>query len=305
MLHTACSAAASLPVVGNKHVQSTPAPASTSQVYNFGVVVARLPEPGALAVPTTPAAAAPASAGAKGEGKGGGKGAGGKAGAGKGKGGGAGSAAAAEPAAAAASGAAETAAVKAPAAPAAPAAPEEPAARANLKFTNPGKVPCTVKFSIQPRDGAAAGQRFPIEVQPAAVTIPPSESRWVRLGWALLVGAAIWTFESLARPAVHSQTWGVNKSSPHQLCSPFLARQTPRRYITLHFTPCAIASYSATFHADVEAGADPRTRGFACELRGEGSLPSLTLQVRGAWLAFSMGFVGAARSEPRPGCSLE
>jgi len=49
--------------------------------------------------------------------------------------------------------------------------------------------------------------------------------------------------------------------------------------VTLHFTPRAIQAYSATFTAEVEAGSDPRTRAFSCELKGEGSLPSLTMQV--------------------------
>lgn len=51
------------------------------------------------------------------------------------------------------------------------------------------------------------------------------------------------------------------------------------RYVALHFTPRAIQAYSAMLVAEVDGGADPRTRVFSCELRGEGSLPSLTLQV--------------------------
>jgi hydrocephalus-inducing protein len=49
--------------------------------------------------------------------------------------------------------------------------------------------------------------------------------------------------------------------------------------VALHFSPRAIQAYSATFTAEVEGGADPQTRAFTCELRGEGSLPSLTMQV--------------------------
>jgi hypothetical protein len=84
----------------------------------------------------------------------------------------------------------------------------------------------------------------------------------------------------------------------HHVCTPDLVicrisrsvtsrHQTPRviRCVTLHFTPRAIQAYSATFAAEVEAGTDPRTRAFTCELRGEGSLPSLTLQVRSGALA--------------------
>lgn len=37
---------------------------------------------------------------------------------------------------------------------------DDPAAvKANLKFINPKKVPCTVNFSIQPHSGAVAGER--------------------------------------------------------------------------------------------------------------------------------------------------
>lgn len=50
--------------------------------------------------------------------------------------------------------------------------------------------------------------------------------------------------------------------------------------MTLHFTPRAIQAYNATLTAEVEDGSDPRTRAFSCELKGEGSLPTLTLQVR-------------------------
>lgn len=52
--------------------------------------------------------------------------------------------------------------------------------------------------------------------------------------------------------------------------------------MALHFTPRAIQAYSAALVAEVEGGSDPRTRAFSCELRGEGSLPSLTLQVGGS-----------------------
>jgi hydrocephalus-inducing protein len=52
------------------------------------------------------------------------------------------------------------------------------------------------------------------------------------------------------------------------------------RHITLAFCPKAIQQYSATFEASVVGGgADPATAGFVCELRGEGTLPSLSFQV--------------------------
>lgn len=64
------------------------------------------------------------------------------------------------------------------------------------------------------------------------------------------------------------------------------------RYISLHFTPRAIQACTATLLAEVEGGSDPRTRAFTCELRGEGSLPSLTLQVtnriRGLWVGLAV-----------------
>lgn len=53
------------------------------------------------------------------------------------------------------------------------------------------------------------------------------------------------------------------------------------RHVTLAFCPKAIQQYSATFEATVVGGgADPGTAGFVCELRGEGTLPSLSFQVR-------------------------
>ncbi|WIA13448.1 hypothetical protein OEZ85_007028 [Tetradesmus obliquus] len=105
---------------------------------------------------------------------------------------------------------------------------EEPGAvKANLKFINPIKVPCTVNFSIKPRGGVQPGVRFPMEVFPSSIVIPPHEYR----------------------------------------------------HVTLAFCPKAIQQYSATFEATVVGGgADPGTAGFVCELRGEGTLPSLSFQ---------------------------
>lgn len=74
-----------------------------------------------------------------------------------------------------------------------------------------------------------AGVRFPMEVHPNSIVIPPHEYR----------------------------------------------------HVTLVFCPSAIQQYSATFEATVAGGgADPTTAGFTCELRGEGTLPSLSVQVR-------------------------
>ena len=54
------------------------------------------------------------------------------------------------------------------------------------------------------------------------------------------------------------------------------------RYTALYFAPAAIQQYSATLEAVVQGGSDPATRSFSCELRGEGTLPTLSIQVRGA-----------------------
>lgn len=63
------------------------------------------------------------------------------------------------------------------------------------------------------------------------------------------------------------------------------------RYTTLYFAPAAIQQYSATFEAAVQGGSDPATKSFTCELRGEGTLPTLSIQVcftcASSWLLFS------------------
>lgn len=64
-------------------------------------------------------------------------------------------------------------------------------------------------------------------------------------------------------------------AQPSQLIIP----ANEARFMALHFAPTAIRSYAASFEATVEAGSDAATRSFACELRGEGTLPSLTLEL--------------------------
>ena len=54
------------------------------------------------------------------------------------------------------------------------------------------------------------------------------------------------------------------------------------RYVTLSFSPVAIRSYAATFEAAVEGGSHPATKAFSCELRGEGTLPSMSVELPGA-----------------------
>ena len=49
------------------------------------------------------------------------------------------------------------------------------------------------------------------------------------------------------------------------------------RYTSILFNPRAIAPYSAMLEAVVENGSDPSTNNLTCELRGEGTLPTLTL----------------------------
>jgi hydrocephalus-inducing protein len=50
------------------------------------------------------------------------------------------------------------------------------------------------------------------------------------------------------------------------------------RYVTVYFSPKAIKSFVATFEAIVENGGNPKTERFECEVRGEGTLPTLTLE---------------------------
>ncbi len=61
--------------------------------------------------------------------------------------------------------------------------------------------------------------------------------------------------------------------SPAQLVIPPLEY----RYTALYFAPRAIQSYGAVLEAVVEDGRDPKTKGFSCEVRGEGTLPTLTI----------------------------
>ncbi|KAF5830389.1 hypothetical protein DUNSADRAFT_14652 [Dunaliella salina] len=50
------------------------------------------------------------------------------------------------------------------------------------------------------------------------------------------------------------------------------------RFATVYFTPRALQHYSGILEAVVEGGTDPNTKSFTCEVRGEGVLPSLSLQ---------------------------
>ncbi|EFJ42226.1 hypothetical protein VOLCADRAFT_67248 [Volvox carteri f. nagariensis] len=61
--------------------------------------------------------------------------------------------------------------------------------------------------------------------------------------------------------------------SPAQLVIPPLEY----RYTAIYFAPRAIQSYVATLEAVVENGGDPKTKSFSCEVRGEGTLPSLAI----------------------------
>jgi hypothetical protein len=140
-------------------------------VFNFGTVIARMPEPGA--------AQAAAAAGGKPEGRSLAKGVGGKSvKAPKGGGGAAGCGAAGGGGGTKGGGSLEGAATCGDdGGKAAPAAEADATVKANVKFTNSGKVPCTVNFTVKPRGALPAGQKFPIDVFPAAITIPPNESQ--------------------------------------------------------------------------------------------------------------------------------
>ena len=100
--------------------------------------------------------------------------------------------------------------------------------KANFRISNPKKVPCSVDLTLAPKeeDGGGDGGKFPIEVHPASLDIPPHE----------------------------------------------------HRYVTVYFDPRAISSYSATLDAVVRDGADPKTKQFTCEVRGDGTLPHVTVE---------------------------
>lgn len=49
------------------------------------------------------------------------------------------------------------------------------------------------------------------------------------------------------------------------------------RYVTVWFNPTALKAYTAVFEATVDKGTDPRTRQLTFELRGEGTLPHLSV----------------------------
>ena len=49
---------------------------------------------------------------------------------------------------------------------------------ANLRVSNPNKVPCVVNFALKPKPGQPA-EDFPMEVQPSKCDLPPHEHRYV------------------------------------------------------------------------------------------------------------------------------
>ena len=97
--------------------------------------------------------------------------------------------------------------------------------KANFRISNPKKVPCSVDFTLAPKEDGG-GEKFPMEVHPASLDVPPHE----------------------------------------------------HRYVTLYFDPRAIASYVATLDAVVREGADPKTKQFTCDVRGDGTLPHVTVE---------------------------
>jgi hypothetical protein len=152
-------------------------------------------------------------------------------------------------------------------------------AKAALKFTNPGKVPCVVAFSIKPRGAllaggcgraARSGRRCMVRRRTTPSLIDSCRSP---------PGAAHQRLAPTHPPPLpHPPTGQVFPMAVEhaQLVIP----SQESRYTQLHFAPTAIQQYSATFEASVQGGADPATRGFSCELRGEGTLPTLSVQVR-------------------------
>jgi len=50
------------------------------------------------------------------------------------------------------------------------------------------------------------------------------------------------------------------------------------RYVTVYFAPKAISTYQAVFEATVQGGGDPKTKQFTCDLRGDGTLPHITVE---------------------------
>ena len=50
------------------------------------------------------------------------------------------------------------------------------------------------------------------------------------------------------------------------------------RYVTAYFAPTAIGNYAATFEANVVDGGDPKTKQFACDIVGEGTLPHVSIE---------------------------
>ena len=51
------------------------------------------------------------------------------------------------------------------------------------------------------------------------------------------------------------------------------------RFMAVHFSPTAIRSYSATLDAVVESGGDAGGGNFRCTFIGEGTLPSVTVEL--------------------------
>ena len=133
--------------------------------------------------------------------------------------------------------------------------------RANLKVINPIKVPCTINFSMKPR-----GQ------------YPPGEATArSQRGVILRISTSSCRFKPHFYRVLSRQSLGVPfpmECDPPQIVIPPMEF----RYVAVVFRPRAIQQFSATFDAVVVDGSDPATKGFSCEMRGEGTLPSLSLQ---------------------------
>jgi hydrocephalus-inducing protein len=158
---------------------------------------------------------------------------------------------------------------------------DEPGAvKVNLKFINPIKVPCTVNFNIKPRGGSQPGESSLL-----AFCREDEVSLKRRYECVLPVLLRTTCFATGADIAVLHLLSGV-RFPMEVLPSSIVIPPHEYRHVTLAFCPKGIQQYSATFEASVVGGgADAATAGFVCELRGEGTLPSLSFQVR--WRACS------------------
>eukprot|EP01060_Flectonema_neradi_P033529 TRINITY_DN5651_c0_g1_i4.p1 TRINITY_DN5651_c0_g1~~TRINITY_DN5651_c0_g1_i4.p1 ORF type:complete len:4653 (+),score=840.28 TRINITY_DN5651_c0_g1_i4:145-14103(+) len=111
----------------------------------------------------------------------------------------------------------------------------------SLRISNPFTVPCTVNIAIKQRgDSDLASQSM------SAFSV----------AWSPTPGALPSDDMSVAIP-------------PHE-----------HRYVKITFSPTELRPYFAQFEATVKDGTDPKTRELTFEIRGEGSLPQLHVELQ-------------------------